>query len=155
MSPTSSRNSVPWWASSKRPTFWQMAPVIPPRAVCGGEVAIEARDLPQRFGSFVAVDTSASGSTGVIFGFLGPNGCCKTTMKMLTGLLPASEGQAWLLGHEVDAQDIATRRRVGCMSQAFSLYAELTVRQNLVLHVRLFQVPKDEIPKRVEQTACG
>jgi ribosome-dependent ATPase len=74
-------------------------------------------------------------------------------MKMLTGLLPASDGQAWLFGHEVDAQDLATRRRVGYMSQAFSLYSELTVRQNLVLHARLFQVPAREIPQRVEAAA--
>ncbi len=79
---------------------------------------------------------------GEIFGFLGSNGCGKsTTMKMLTGLLPASEGQAWLFGHEVDPHDLATRRRVGYMSQAFSLYSELTVRQNLELHAKLFSVP--------------
>jgi ribosome-dependent ATPase len=67
---------------------------------------------------------------GEIFGFLGSNGCGKsTTMKMLTGLLPASEGKAWLFGHEVDPHDIDTRRRVGYMSQAFSLYGELTVRR--------------------------
>lgn len=72
-------------------------------------------------------------------------------MKMLTGLLPASEGQAWLFGREVDPQDIAGRRRVGYMSQAFSLYSELTVRQNLVLHARLFQVEETDIPARVAE----
>ncbi|MBS0399483.1 MAG: ABC transporter ATP-binding protein/permease, partial [Proteobacteria bacterium] len=83
---------------------------------------------------------------------LGSNGCGKsTTMKMLTGLLEASEGRAWLFGHEVNPKDIATRRRVGYMSQAFSLYGELTVRQNLALHARLFQVPEDEIPERVAE----
>ncbi|MFX8449389.1 ATP-binding cassette domain-containing protein, partial [Acinetobacter baumannii] len=75
---------------------------------------------------------------GEIFGFLGSNGCGKsTTMKMLTGLLSASEGQAWLFGREVDPRDLQTRRRVGYMTQAFSLYGELSVRQNLVLHARL------------------
>ena len=59
-------------------------------------------------------------------------------MKMLTGLLPPTEGEAWLFGQPVDADDLATRRRVGYMSQAFSLYSELTVRQNLELHARLF-----------------
>ena len=84
---------------------------------------------------------------GEIFGFLGSNGCGKTTtMKMLTGLLPASEGRAWLFGREVDPHDIEIRRRVGYMSQAFSLYSELTVRQNLELHARLFQVPRDSDP---------
>lgn len=129
--------------------------VIPPRAEVGGEVAIEARDLTKRFGSFTAVDrVTFRIERGEIFGFLGSNGCGKsTTMKMLCGLLPASEGKAWLLGREVDADDIATRRRVGYMSQAFSLYSELTVRQNLVLHARLFQVPPREIPEQVEESA--
>ncbi|EJD7274174.1 ribosome-associated ATPase/putative transporter RbbA, partial [Escherichia coli] len=86
------------------------------------------------------------------FGFLGSNGCGKsTTMKMLTGLLPASEGEAWLFGQPVDPKDIDTRRRVGYMSQAFSLYNELTVRQNLELHARLFHIPEAEIPARVAE----
>ncbi|MFI9884560.1 ribosome-associated ATPase/putative transporter RbbA, partial [Escherichia coli] len=83
---------------------------------------------------------------------LGSNGCGKsTTMKMLTGLLPASEGEAWLFGQPVDPKDIDTRRRVGYMSQAFSLYNELTVRQNLELHARLFHIPEAEIPARVAE----
>ena len=60
-------------------------------------------------------------------------------MKMLCGLLPPTEGQAWLFGEPVDANDIGVRRKVGYMSQAFSLYSELTVRQNLVLHAQLFR----------------
>jgi ribosome-dependent ATPase len=72
-------------------------------------------------------------------------------MKMLTGLLPASEGKAWLFGNEINPHDIDTRRRVGYMSQSFSLYGELSVRQNLVLHARLFQVPEAEIPARVDE----
>ncbi|MDH2054511.1 ribosome-associated ATPase/putative transporter RbbA [Achromobacter marplatensis] len=117
------------------------------------EIAIEARDLTMRFGDFVAVDhVNFRIRRGEIFGFLGSNGCGKsTTMKMLTGLLPASEGQAWLFGQEVDPQNIDTRRRVGYMSQAFSLYGELTVRQNLVLHARLFHVPEAEIAGRVDE----
>ncbi|WP_152052537.1 ribosome-associated ATPase/putative transporter RbbA [Tautonia marina] len=131
---------------------------IPPRSTLegeGAEVAIEAQDLTRRFGSFVAVDrVTFRIERGEIFGFLGSNGCGKTTtMKMLTGLLPASEGRAWLFGREVDARDLDTRRRVGYMSQSFSLYSELTVRQNLVLHARLFQVPRSEIPDRVAQAA--
>ncbi|MFW1485246.1 ATP-binding cassette domain-containing protein, partial [Vibrio parahaemolyticus] len=70
---------------------------------------------------------------------------------MLTGLLPASEGEAWLFGQPVDPKDIDTRRRVGYMSQAFSLYNELTVRQNLELHARLFHIPEAEIPARVAE----
>ncbi|EHJ93254.1 ribosome-associated ATPase/putative transporter RbbA [Vreelandella boliviensis] len=130
------------------------APVhIPPLAQDDNEIAIEAKDLTMRFGDFVAVDhVSFRIRRGEIFGFLGSNGCGKsTTMKMLTGLLPASEGQARLFGKLVDTRDIDTRRRVGYMSQAFSLYGELTVEQNLVLHARLFQVPEAEIAARVDE----
>ncbi|MBV6274239.1 ribosome-associated ATPase/putative transporter RbbA [Alcaligenaceae bacterium CGII-47] len=119
------------------------------------DIAIEAKDLTMRFGTFVAVDqVSFRIRRGEIFGFLGSNGCGKsTTMKMLTGLLPASEGRAWLFGKEINTDDIDTRRRVGYMSQAFSLYSELTVQQNLVLHARLFHVPEKDIPDRVTEMA--
>lgn len=129
------------------------AVVIPPYQPENAEIAIEARDLTMRFGSFVAVDhVNFRIPRGEIFGFLGSNGCGKsTTMKMLTGLLPASEGEAWLFGQPVDPKDIDTRRRVGYMSQAFSLYNELTVRQNLELHARLFHIPEAEIPARVAE----
>ena len=126
--------------------------IVPLALDDNAEIAIEARDLTMRFGDFVAVDhVNFRIRRGEIFGFLGSNGCGKsTTMKMLTGLLPASEGQAWLFGQEVDPRNIDTRRRVGYMSQAFSLYGELTVRQNLVLHARLFHVPEADIPARVD-----
>ena len=129
--------------------------VIPPLQADAEDIAIEARGLTMRFGDFVAVDhVSFRIRRGEIFGFLGSNGCGKsTTMKMLTGLLEASEGQAWLFGHQVDPKDIDTRRRVGYMSQAFSLYGELTVEQNLVLHARLFSVPEADIPARVQEMA--
>ncbi|WP_316657381.1 ribosome-associated ATPase/putative transporter RbbA [Ralstonia condita] len=130
------------------------AVVVPP-LVAGAEddVAVQARGLTMRFGDFVAVDhVDFRIRRGEIFGFLGSNGCGKsTTMKMLTGLLPASDGQAWLFGHPVDPKDLDTRRRVGYMSQSFSLYGELTVRQNLVLHARLFQVPASEVEPRVNE----
>ena len=129
------------------------AVAIPPRDSREEEIAIEARGLTMRFGNFVAVDhVNFRIARGEIFGFLGSNGCGKsTTMKMLTGLLPASEGEAWLFGQPVDPKDIATRQRVGYMSQAFSLYSELTVRQNLELHARLFHIPDGEIPGRVAE----
>ncbi|MHA9834868.1 ribosome-associated ATPase/putative transporter RbbA, partial [Klebsiella pneumoniae] len=129
------------------------AVVIPSRDSREEEIAIEARGLTMRFGNFVAVDhVNFRIARGEIFGFLGSNGCGKsTTMKMLTGLLPASEGEAWLFGQPVDPKDIATRQRVGYMSQAFSLYSELTVRQNLELHARLFHIPDGEIPGRVAE----
>jgi ribosome-dependent ATPase len=129
--------------------------VIPPRPAGEQEIAIEARDLSMRFGDFVAVDhVDFRIERGEIFGFLGSNGCGKTTtMKMLTGLLPASEGQALLFGQVVNASDMATRKRVGYMSQSFSLYAELSVRQNLVLHAQLFHVPATDIAGRVTAMA--
>jgi ribosome-dependent ATPase len=126
---------------------------IPPRAPQAGPPAIEAEGLTKQFGAFTAVDhVSFRIEKGEIFGFLGSNGCGKsTTMKMLTGLLPASEGKAFLLGKPVDGQDIEMRRRVGYMSQAFSLYGELTVRQNLVLHAKLFDLLAAEQGPRVEE----
>ena len=133
------------------------AVVIPPRPAAGSEeVAIEAEQLTMRFDDFTAVDhVSFHITRGEIFGFLGSNGCGKTTtMKMLTGLLPATSGTARLFGREVDPTDMAVRRRVGYMSQAFSLYSELTVRQNLDLHARLFSLPPNAIPSRIEEMAC-
>jgi ribosome-dependent ATPase len=127
--------------------------VIPPRVDSGGGPAIEATGLTKRFGGFTAVNrVSFSIGRGEIFGFLGSNGCGKsTTMKMLTGLLPATEGEAKLFGEPVDANDLATRNRVGYMSQAFSLYGELTVRQNLDLHARIFDLPRDRARARIEE----
>ncbi len=125
---------------------------IPPRQA-SDSIAIEAHDLTMRFGDFVAVDrVNLRIERGEIFGFLGSNGCGKTTtMKMLTGLLPATEGQALLFGKPVDPHDMQTRQRVGYMSQAFSLYSELTVRQNLDLHARLFHLPAERREPRIRE----
>ena len=113
--------------------------------------AIEAEHLTRRFGRFTAVDdVSFRIARGEIFGFLGSNGCGKsTTMKMLTGLLPVSEGTARLFGHPVGDNDMETRRNVGYMSQAFSLYSELTVLQNLELHAQLYHLPPHDRPVRI------
>ena len=123
---------------------------IPPRGPSDG-FAIEAHGLTMRFGDFVAVDrVNFRIARGEIFGFLGSNGCGKTTtMKTLTGLLPASAGEVWLFGQPVDPRDEVTRSRVGYMSQSFSLYGELSVRQNLELHARLFRVPPERRAARV------
>ncbi len=123
---------------------------IPPHHSVDGKAAIEANGLTKKFNSFTAVDhVSFRIEQGEIFGFLGSNGCGKTTtMKMLTGLLPVTEGEAFLFGKSVDARDIEIRKRVGYMSQSFSLYNELTVRQNLELHVHLFSLPKNNISAR-------
>ena len=125
--------------------------VIPPRHLLDEPPVICARNLTRRFGNFVAVDhVNFEINRGEIFGFVGSNGCGKTTtMKMLTGLLPASEGEALLFGKPLDAGDLKARRNVGYMSQAFSLYTELTVGQNLQLHSRLFQLPPKAAKARV------
>ncbi|QOY92757.1 ribosome-associated ATPase/putative transporter RbbA [Massilia sp. UMI-21] len=117
--------------------------------------AVEARGLWRRFGEFVAVrDVSFRIGRGEIFGFIGSNGCGKsTTMKMLTGLLAPSNGEAWVLGQPVRRHDLGGRRRVGYMSQGFSLYGELSVRQNLLLHARLFDLPEDAGQRRCADLA--
>ncbi len=129
--------------------------IVPHAADADTEIAIEARDLTMRFGDFTAVDgVNFRIRRGEIFGFLGSNGCGKTTtMKMLTGLLPPTQGEALLFGKPLDANDLATRRRVGFMTQSFSLYSELTVRQNLMLHARLFGLPEADIEPRVQAMA--
>ncbi|MER2606948.1 MAG: ribosome-associated ATPase/putative transporter RbbA [Siculibacillus sp.] len=127
--------------------------VVPPRRTASEEIAIEAHGLTRRFGDFVAVDhVSFAIPRGEIFGFLGSNGCGKTTtMKMLTGLLPASAGSATLLGRPVEADDVSVRLRVGYVSQSFSLWEELTVADNLRLHARLYRVPEAEVGARVAE----
>jgi ribosome-dependent ATPase len=126
---------------------------IPPRRIFDGAPVIAAHDLTCRFGDFTAVDrVSFTIERGEIFGFLGSNGCGKTTtMKMLTGLLPPSEGQALLFGEPLKAGDMSSRYRVGYMSQSFSLYTELTVRQNLDLHGHLFHLPSEKAKARIAE----
>ncbi|HEY8070678.1 MAG TPA: ATP-binding cassette domain-containing protein, partial [Methylocystis sp.] len=119
---------------------------IPPRPEGKAEIAIDAKGLTRRFGDFVAVDhVSLTIERGEIFGFLGSNGCGKsTTMKMLTGLLPPTEGSATLFGQSVEAGSMEVRKSIGYMTQAFSLWGELTVMQNLVLDARLYHIPPDK-----------
>ncbi len=115
------------------------------------DYAIVAEGLTKRFGDFTAVDNvSFKIRKGEIFGFLGSNGCGKTTtMKMLTGLLSQSEGKAWLFGKLANSGDIEIRNNVGYMTQAFSLYTELSVYQNLLLHAQLFHIQKEKINIRI------
>ena len=126
---------------------------IPPRPAGRSEVVIDAKGLTRRFGNFTAVDhVSLSIECGEIFGFLGSNGCGKsTTMKMLTGLLPPTEGTATLFGHSVEAGSIEVRKKLGYMTQAFSLYGELTVRQNLVLDALLYHIPSEKAKTRIDE----
>ncbi|MFQ6546575.1 ribosome-associated ATPase/putative transporter RbbA [Aestuariibius sp. 2305UL40-4] len=118
------------------------APVGVPARRPDADPVITAHGLTRLFGDFTAVDgVNFSIKQGEIFGFLGSNGCGKsTTMKMLTGLLPISSGEATLFGKPVNARDRRMRREIGYMSQAFSLYGELTVHQNLRLHARIFAI---------------
>jgi len=115
--------------------------------------AIEAEGLTRQFGDFIAVDhVSFRIPRGEIFGFLGSNGCGKsTTMKMLTGFLPATSGTCKLFGQPMGGGDMEARRNVGYMTQAFSLYGELTVTQNLELHAQLYHLPPDKVPRRIEE----
>lgn len=128
--------------------------VVRPRVVSENETpAIEAEGLTRQFGDFVAVDhVNFKIARGEIFGFLGSNGCGKsTTMKMLTGLLPVTAGWAKLFGSPMGSNDMEMRRNVGYMSQAFSLYTELTVRQNLELHAQLYHLAADKIDGRIRE----
>ena len=128
--------------------------IVRPRTATSDETpAIEAEGLTRRFGDFVAVDhVSFRIPRGEIFGFLGSNGCGKTTtMKMMTGLLPVTEGSAKLFGEPMGAADMEARQSVGYMSQAFSLYNELTVQQNLDLHAHLYHLPPNEVEGRITE----
>ena len=128
--------------------------VVRPRVASPDETpAIEAEGLTRRFGDFVAVDhVSFRIPRGEIFGFLGSNGCGKsTTMKMLVGFLPASSGTCKLFGEPMGSNDMQARRNVGYMTQAFSLYGELTVAQNLELHAQLYHLPPGKVAGRIEE----
>lgn len=126
---------------------------IPPRPPGNSEIAIDAKGLTQRFGDFVAVDhVTLSIERGEIFGFLGSNGCGKsTTMKMLTGLLPPTEGSATIFGKSVEAGSMDVRKNLGYMTQSFSLWGELTVRENLILDARLYHIPPAKAKARIEE----
>jgi ribosome-dependent ATPase len=128
--------------------------IVRPRVAAPDETpAIEAEGLTRQFGDFVAVDhVNFKIARGEIFGFLGSNGCGKsTTMKMLTGFLPATSGWCKLFGQPMGSGDMQARRNVGYMTQAFSLYGELTVGQNLELHAQLYHLPPERIAGRIEE----
>ncbi|MBC7791332.1 MAG: ABC transporter ATP-binding protein [Anaerolineae bacterium] len=114
--------------------------------------AIEARDLTRRFGDFTAVDSiSFSVAAGEVFGFLGANGAGKTTaIRMLIGLLSPSSGSARVAGHDVATEAAEIRRRIGYMSQRFSLYEDLTVRENIQLFGGIYGLSGAQIRDRAQ-----
>jgi len=117
------------------------------------EAAVVVEGLTKRFGDFVAVDhIDFTIERGEVFGFLGPNGAGKsTTIRMLSGLLLPSEGQATVAGVDVAKQTEQLRTRIGYMPQLFSLYADLTVRENLEFYGGLYGIGRGDIDERVGQ----
>jgi len=117
------------------------------------EAAISAEHLVRRFGKFTAVNgVSFRVEKGEIFGFLGPNGSGKTTViKMLTGLLPLSEGSAFVEGFDVRKDSEAVRENIGYMSQNFSLYFDLTVAENLTFYGRIYGLDPARLKRRIDE----
>jgi ABC-2 type transport system ATP-binding protein len=115
--------------------------------------AISAGHLVRRFGAFTAVnDVSFRVEKGEIFGFLGPNGSGKTTViKMLTGLLPLTSGDATVQGIDVRSDPESVRENIGYMSQNFSLYTDLTVTENLTFYGRIYGLPPDRLRRRMAE----
>ncbi len=115
--------------------------------------AVEVEGLTRRFGDFVAVDhISFRIRRGEVFGFLGPNGAGKTTtIRMLCGILSPSEGTARILGIDVARYPDRVKQHIGYMSQRFSLYEDLTVRENLEFYAGVYQVPRRERKRRVRE----
>ncbi|MDO4219044.1 MAG: ribosome-associated ATPase/putative transporter RbbA [Synergistaceae bacterium] len=127
--------------------------VVPPMDKSSAhEVAIEAKNLTKRFGDFTAVDhVNFTIPRGEIFGFLGSNGCGKsTTMRMLTGLLEITEGESRIFGKILNPKDMASRLELGYMTQNFSLYNDLTVKENLMLCARLYRLTPTQAEQSVE-----
>src|SRR5499425_477313 len=116
--------------------------------------AIKTEGLTRRFGDFTAVDhISFNVEQGEVFGFLGPNGSGKTTViKMLTGILPITEGKAWVDGIDVSADPDEVRLRIGYMSQKFSLYDDLTVVENLRFYGRVYGLGGPALEKKIDET---
>ncbi len=111
----------------------------------GGTPVVAVRELTRRFGDFVAVDrVSFTAQRGEVFGFLGPNGAGKTTtIKMLTGLLLPTSGSGQVAGFDLATETEAIKRRIGYMSQLFSLYGDLTVEENIAFFSGLYGVPRE------------
>lgn len=114
--------------------------------------AVRVRELTRKFGDFTAVDrVTFDVEKRQIFGFLGPNGAGKTTtIRMLIGLLPPTAGEGWVAGLNIRREGEAIRRKIGYMSQRFSLYTDLTVDENIALFGGLYGVTGERLSRRRE-----
>ncbi len=117
------------------------------------DAMIACEGLTKRFGNFTAVDdVSFSVARGSIFGFLGPNGSGKSTViRMLCGILAPSEGVARIGGRDVSREGDAVKEMIGYMSQKFSLYDELTVKENLTFSGKLYGLRADALKRRRDE----
>ena len=115
---------------------------------------IETKNLTKKFGDFIAVDNiSFSVERGEIFGFLGANGAGKTTaMRMLCGLSIPTSGQGFVAGYDIARQSEQVKKSIGYMSQKFSLYEDLTVRENIRLFAGIYGVKAKEMLPRMDKT---
>ena len=125
----------------------------PPTTTFMPDLAIDARELTRRFGSFTAVDRiTFSVAAGEVFGFLGANGAGKTTaIRILTGLLAPTSGEARVAGHDVYREREQIKARIGYMSQRFSLYEDLTPRENIRLYGGIYGLSREAVRDRAEQ----
>src|SRR3954469_20538448 len=119
-------------------------------APSSGSSVISIRDVTIKFGAFTAVDrVSLSVGGGEVFGLLGPNGSGKTTLiRALCGLIPFAGGRATVLGRDVRSEPEGIRQSIGYMSQKFSLYADLTVRENMDFYSGIYGLPGAEARAR-------
>ena len=124
-----------------------------------GDVVIDARDLTKRFGARTVVDhVSLTVRRGAIYGFLGPNGSGKTTtIRMVCGLLTPTEGSGTCLGHDIVTEAEAIKRQVGYMTQKFSFYEDLTIRENLDFVARVYGLPgrRQTVDRTLERLGLG
>jgi ABC-2 type transport system ATP-binding protein len=117
------------------------------------EYAVSTRELTRAFGSFVAVDRlTLNIRPGEIYGFVGPNGAGKSTaIRMLCGILEPTSGTGTVLGYDLVRETEEIKKRIGYMSQKFSLYEDLTVEENLRFYAGLYSVPRRELKERVRE----
>lgn len=115
--------------------------------------AIKAKALTKRFGELTALDQLfLEVNKGELFGLVGPDGAGKTTtMRLLCGIMDPTSGEAWVAGHSIIKESERIKEKIGYMSQSFGLYGDLTVLENILFYADLFDVPKEEVPKRIDR----